>query len=310
MRVAIIGAGGVGGYLAARLADADAAEVHLVARGSHLEALRAEGLVLRSTLGDAHVRTEVTGDTSEIGPVDVVVFAVKTTDTDEALGQLRPLIGRQTFAVSFQNGVDNAQRLAAAAGEDHVIGGVAFIFSTIAEPGVIQHTGGPARFVFGELDGRTTDRVTQFRDACRDAGIEAEVTDDIRTAIWRKFLFICAHAGMTAAARLPLGPLREDPAGWAMYRRVAEEVAAVAAAEDVGLPDDAVETALELAQGLEADSYSSLHYDLEHGKPMELDSLNGRVVALARRHGLDVPANEAIHALLSPWAARNQSRRS
>ncbi len=307
MRIAIVGSGGVGGYLGARLADAGAADVHLIARGPHLVALRRDGLRLRSSFGDVHVQVPATDDASEVGPADVVVFAVKGTDTDEAAGQLDPLIGDETAVISFQNGIDNEQRIGAVVGDHHVLGGVAFIFSTIAEPGLIHHTGGPARFVFGEMDGRMTTRATRFLDACRRADIDAEVSEDIRTAMWRKFMFVCAQAGMTAAARLPLGALRDDPAAWRMYRQVAQEVADVASAAGIALGEDAVETTMKLAQDLDGDSYSSLHYDLEHGKPMELESLNGQVVALARVHDLDVPANEAIYSLLAPWASRNRA---
>ncbi|MGH2808423.1 MAG: 2-dehydropantoate 2-reductase [Actinomycetota bacterium] len=309
MRVAIFGAGGVGGYLGARLAGGGAADVHLIARGAHLDALRRNGLELRSVFGDARVTVAATDDPSEIGPVDVIVFTVKATDTADASRRLRPLLGEDTAVISFQNGVDNEQRIAAAIGERHVLGGVAFIFATIAEPGVIDHTGGPTRFVFGELNGATTKRAKRFLDVCRAAGIDVEISGDIRTAMWRKFVFICAHAGMTAAARMPVGALREDDAAWHMYRQVVEEGCAVAAAEGIGLPDDAVDTAMELAQGLDLGAYSSLHYDLEHGKPMELESLNGYVAALGRRHDVDVPANAAIYALLSPSARRNRAGR-
>lgn len=307
MRVAILGAGGVGAYLGARLAHAGAAGVHLVARGSHLEALRRGGLELRSVLGDVHVEIPATAEPAEIGPVDVVVFTVKSTDTDEAAGRLAPLLGKDTAVISFQNGVDNEERIAAVVGDDHVLGGAAYIFSTIAEPGVIHHTGGPARFFFGELNGHPTERATRFLDACREADVDAELSEDIRGVMWRKFVFICAQAGMTAAARLPVGALREDAEAWKMYRQIVEEVCAVAAAEGIPLGNDVVEEAMQLAGGLDPDTYSSLHYDLEHGKSMELEALTGRVVALGRRHGVDVPANEAIYALLSPWAARNRA---
>jgi 2-dehydropantoate 2-reductase len=303
LRVAILGAGGVGGYLGARLADAEAADVHLVARGSHLEALKRDGLALRSVFGDVRVEIPATADTAEIGSVDIVVFAVKSTDTDDAARLLAPLIRANTAVISFQNGVDNEDRIAAVVGNEHVLGGVAFIFSTIAGPGVIEHTGGPTRFVFGELNGEITERARRFLDACLEAGIDSALSDDIRVLMWQKLAFICAQAGMTAATRLPVGRLRADAEAWQMFRRVVEEVFAVGAADGISVPNDAVKAAMELADSLDADAYSSLHYDLQHGKPMELESLNGHVVALGRRYGLDVPANEAIYALLSPWAS-------
>jgi 2-dehydropantoate 2-reductase len=302
MRIAVFGAGGVGGYLAGRLAGAGTADVHLLARGRHLDALRRGGLRVRSVFGDLHVDLPATDDPSDIGPVDVVVFTVKAIDTAGAAAQLGPLLGDGTAVITFQNGIDNPDVIAATIGSGHALGGVALIFSTIQEPGVIDHTGGPTRFIVGELDGSRSGRAERFVAACAAAGVEAEVTGDIRAAMWRKFAFICAQSGMTAATRLPVGRLREDPATWGMFRRLVEEVCAVAAAEGVELPEATAETIVGLAEGLDADAYSSLHHDLTHGKPLELDTLNGTVVRLGHAHGVPVPMNEAIHALLSPWA--------
>ncbi len=305
MRVAVFGAGGVGGYLGARLADAGAADVHLIARGAHLDALRSDGLELRSIDGGCRVDVPATDDPSEIGPVDVVVFTVKSTDSREAAAALAPMLHDDTAVISFQNGVDNEAWIAEEVGEGHVLGGAAYIFSTIAEPGVVDHTGGPSRFVFGELDGGRSQRAEAFLRACEDADIDAELSEDIRAVKWRKLTLMCAVGGMTAASRLPLGALREDDAAWRMFTRIAEEVCAVAAVEDVGLPDDTVERTVRFAGRLGADSCSSLYHDLTHDKPMELEALNGAVVRRGHEHGIDVPMNEAVQALLSPWAERN-----
>lgn len=305
MRVAVFGAGGVGGYLGARLADAAAADVRLVARGEHLRALRESGLELRSIDGGCQVDVPATDDPSEVGPVDVVVFTVKSTDTRAAAAALPPVLHDDTAVISFQNGVDNEAWIAEDVGEGHVLGGAAYIFSTIAEPGVVDHTGGPSRFVFGELDGRRSDRAEAFLAACLDAGVDAELSEDVRAVKWRKFVLMCAVGGTTAASRLPLGILREDDEAWGMFARIADEVCAVAAVEDVGLPDDTAERTVRFAEGLGEDSYSSLYHDLTHGKPMELEALNGAVVRRGREHGVHVPANEAVVALLSPWAARH-----
>ncbi len=306
MRIAVFGAGGVGAYLGARMADAGTAEVHLVARGSHLEALKNDGLRVKSGLGDVKVSVPATDDPGEIGPVDVVVFTVKATETERAAGRLEPLLGEDTAVVSFQNGVDNEAKIAEVIGPTHVLGGAAYIFSTIAEPGLIHHTGGPARFIFGEMHGRTTDRAKRFDSALRDAGVDSDISENIKVLMWRKFVFICAQAGMSTAARLPAGALREDPEAWRMYREVVNEVCAVAVAEGIAIGDHTAEQTMGFARDLDAGAFSSLHYDLEHDKPMELEALNGHVVKLGRRHGIPVPANEAIYALLSPWAARNK----
>ena len=304
MKFAVFGAGGIGGYLGARLADAGH-EVHLIARGAHLEALRRDGLVLESVAGDTTVDLPATDDPSDIGPVDAVLVCVKAQDTREVATQLDPLLDPDTAVVSFQNGVDNERWLAEAVGESHVVGGVAYIFSTIASPGVVEHTGGPARFVYGELDGERTDRIEALDAAMRECeGVDAVLAADINVALWRKFAFICAHSGMTAATRLPVGAIRETDASWTMYRRIVEEVCAVARAEGVALPDDTVDEWLDFARDLDADSASSLHYDLTHEKPLELEALNAAVVDHAGSVDVEVPMNEAVTGVLAPWAAR------
>ncbi len=303
MRFAVFGAGGVGGYLGARLADAGH-DVTLIGRGEHLAALRADGCRVESLHGDTSVVVPATDDPAEIGECDFVLFCVKAHDTKEAAAQLEPLLGDDTGVVSFQNGVDNEEWLAEAVGRDHVIGGVAYIFSTIKEPGLIAHTGGPARFIYGELDGHQTPRIERLDDAfSASPGIEAVLADDIDVERWRKFVFICAQAGMTGATRRPLGDIRSTAATWRMYRRLMDEVAAVARAKDIDLPDDTVEEWVSFAGELEPDTSSSLHYDLSHGKQLELDALNGSVVRHAAEVGVDVPMNEAVTAILRPWEA-------
>jgi 2-dehydropantoate 2-reductase len=302
MRFAIFGAGGIGGYLGARLADAGH-DVSLVARGDHLAALQSEGLRVESVAGDVTVDLFATDDPDDVGPVDYVLFTVKAYDTRDAAADLEPLLGPETAVVSFQNGVDNEQWIADEVGRSHVVGGVAYIFSTIKSPGVIAHTGGPARFVYGERDGSRTDRIAALDDALTECqGVDAVLADDVRQELWKKFAFICAQSGMTAATRKPLGDIRAAADSWAMYRRVIEEVVAVASAEDAALPADTVDEWVEFAADLDDDVTSSLYYDLTHDKRLELDALNASVVRHAERVDVDVPMNEAITAVLRPWA--------
>jgi len=309
VKVGVLGAGGVGGYFGGRLAQAGT-EVHFLARGAHLHALREKGLRVRSTLGDFDLSVRATDDPTEIGGCDFVLFCVKSYDTEEAAGRLGPLIGEATAVASLQNGIDNEEKIAAAVGWDHVMGGAAFIFSTIAEPGVIDHSGGPARVVFGEMDGRRTDRAERLL-ALFDhaAGVDASITTDIRSVLWNKFAFICAHAGMTASVRLSIGEIREVPESWVMFRRILDEVAAVAEVEGVTIDPQAIDRHLAFARELEGSSTSSLHYDLTHGRRMELDALHGTVVRLAGMHGIPVPMSEAVYAILRPWAVRNEAPR-
>ncbi|MDR5682429.1 MAG: 2-dehydropantoate 2-reductase [Armatimonadota bacterium] len=304
MKIAVYGAGGVGGYFGGRLALAGA-DVHLIARGAHLEALGQRGLRVRSLAGDFEVRLPATDEPERIGPCDAVLFCVKSYDTEEAASRLPPLLREGTAVVSLQNGVDNEEKIARAVGWEHVLGGAAFVFATIASPGVIAHTAGPGRIVFGEMDGTRSERATRLLEACRRAGVDAELHSDIRTVLWDKFAFICAQAGLTAAVRLPIGEIRGAPASWAMFRRIVEEVCAVAAAEGVPLPQDTADRHQEFAQRLEPDSLSSLHHDMTSGRRMELEALHGTVVRLARKHGIDVPMSQAVYAILEPWARRN-----
>ena len=304
MKIAVYGAGGVGAYFGGRLAEAGA-EVHLIARGDHLRALQRDGLRVESVHGDFALDLPATSDPAEIGPCDYVLFCVKSFDTDAAARRTHALLGEDTGVLSLQNGVDNERTLSAELGREHVLGGVAYIFSTIAEPGVITHTGGPGKIVFGELDGRRTRRGERLFDACECAGIDAELSIDIQRELWRKAAFICAQAGTTAAVRLPLGEVRRTDESWELYRRLLEEVVAVGESSGLDL-DGVVDEWLSFATELEDDAYSSLHYDMTHGKRMELEALHGAVRGRARERNVDVPMTEAVYAVLAPWAKRNE----
>jgi len=307
MKVAVYGAGGVGGYFGARLAEGGS-EVHLIARGAHLDALRQRGLQVESVKGELRLRLPATDDPREIGASDVVLFCVKSTDTESAARGLAPLLKEDTAVVTLQNGVDNESILSKAIPPVHVVGGVAYILATLSAPGVVSHQGELARIVFGELDGRRSARLGRLLDACRSAGIDAELSVNIRTELWRKLAVICATAGMTAAVRLPLGDIRRSSAALDMYRRIVEEVMAVAQAEGISMAQDTVSRVMALVPRLPGEWYSSLHYDMTRGKPMEIEALHGAVVRSARRAGIEVPMNEAVYAILEPWARRNRAR--
>jgi 2-dehydropantoate 2-reductase len=304
-RIAVYGAGGVGGYFGARLARAGA-EVHVIARGAHLRALREHGLRVRSVKGDFQVPVRATDDPADIGPCQFVLLCVKTFDTDAAAARLGPLVGAGTAVVSLQNGVENEEKLARAVGEGHVMGGAAFIFAGIAEPGVIVHSGGPASVTFGELDGRTSQRAQHLLAWCEQAGFQAELSASIKTVLWAKLAFICAQAGLTAAVRLPIGEIRTVDVAWAAFNRLVAEVCAVAEADGSPVSRAAQDSALALAQTIEPGSFSSLHDDLVAGRRLELEALHGFVVRRAAQHALAVPTLEAVYAILQPWAVRNQ----
>jgi 2-dehydropantoate 2-reductase len=302
MRLLVAGAGGVGGYFGAKLARAGT-RVVVLARGAHLEAIRARGLTVRSTLeGEWTVPVEAVADARGLPPVDAVLLCVKSFDTETATDALRPAAGPDTGVLSLQNGVDNEAKIDARLGPGHALGGAAYVFATIERPGVIGHRFG-GRVVFGELDGVPRPRTERLRDAFQAAGIPVEVVADIRRVLWEKYVFICAQAGMTALARCPIGAVRTTPATWRMYRRIVEEVAALARASGVALADDVVDRVVEAGAAVAPEAYSSLHHDLVEGRRLELEALHGHAARLGGRLGVPTPMVDAVYAALAPHAA-------
>ena len=252
--------------------------------------------------GEFAVDVPATDDPADIGPCDVVLFCVKSYDTESAVDLLLPLLRATTAVVSLQNGVDNEEKIAGRIGPGHVMGGAAFIFASVVEPGVVRDAGGPGSLLFGELDGSRSARGEALAAACENAGIPAELVTDIRVRLWDKFAFICAQAGMTACTRLPIGEIRAVPESWAMFRALVDEVVAVGAAEGVDLASDTAPRIARFAQGLPAAGFSSLHDDLVHGRRLEVEALHGFVARRSRAHGLPAPMTEAVYALLKPHA--------
>ena len=305
MRIAVVGAGGVGCYFGGRLARAGG-DVHLLARGRHLRAIRDHGLRISGARGEFAVALPATDDPADIGPSDIVLFCVKSYDTKAAVELLPPLLHPTTAVVSLQNGIDSDEKIAARVGPEHVMGGAAFIFASVVEPGVVHDAGGPGSLVFGELDGSTSARGEALLAMCEKAGIPAELVTDIRVRLWDKFAFICAQAGMTACTHLPIGEVRAIPETWAMFRKIVDEVVALGAAEGVGLPSETGPKIARFAQALPAGGFSSLYHDLVGGRPLELEALHGFVVQRSRAHGLAAPMSEAVYALLKPHAVPAQ----
>ena len=301
MNVVVMGTGGVGGYFGAKLALSGTA-VTFVARGAHLDAIRERGLTIRSTVeGEFTVRAPAVAELTGHPRADAVAFCVKSFDTERAAEAIRPVVGPETAVLSLQNGVDNEEKIDAALGAGHAVGGVAYVFAAIGEPGVITHTHG-GRIVLGEMDGETRPRTKALLDAFTRAGIPAGLAPDIRTALWEKYLVITAQAGMTALTRKPVGVIREIAETWKMYRLLVEELAAIAAREKIALASDIVDRLLGAVAGLKPDTTSSMHYDLAHGKRLELEALQGHAVRLGERHGVATPMLFAVYAGLRPHA--------
>ncbi|WIX82670.1 2-dehydropantoate 2-reductase [Amycolatopsis carbonis] len=299
MRVVVMGTGGVGGYFGARLAQGGH-DVSFIARGKHLEALRANGLKVESPVGDVHLpKIDVTDDPTRLAPADLVLFGVKLWDTEASAELIKPLLTEQTAVVSFQNGVVKDDILRRVLGPEHVIGGVCYIAATIAEPGVIRHTGTLQKLVFGEYDGTTSARVQKFHDACAESNIDVEISTGIEQTIWEKFVFLVGLSGTTSTARTTIGPIRANPRSRAFLHDVMAEVVEVARAQGVALPADYADDRLAFTDGVPEGMTSSMHHDLERGNRLEVTWLSGDVVERGKALGVPTPCNRAITDILA-----------
>ena len=302
MRIAVIGAGAVGGAFGAALAKAGA-DVSFVARGAHLAAMRARGLRVLGPRGDVHVEpAQATGDPADIGPVDVVLFCVKLWDVESAGAAIRPLVGSDTAVIPLQNGIDASERLIPILGKEAVMGGVAQISATIAEPGVIRQTGTFMRLVFGELDGRASQRGAAFQALCQRAGFDSVNSTEILTALWEKFVLLATNSSVVALTRLPFGKLRDDPEVFALFEKAIVEVGAVGRARGVRLPADLEARLLQSTRNFPPEMMPSMAVDLLRGNRLELPWLAGKVVALGRELGVPTPTFDVMFAALKPYA--------
>lgn len=298
MKIAFMGAGGVGGLIGARLANAGC-DVSFVARGAHLKAMREHGLRLESSVGDVHVRdVKATDDPAAIGPVDLVILAVKLWDTEAAARAMKPLLGPETAVLSLQNGVRKDDILRPIVGEKALMGGVAYMGTAISRPGVIHHTGTMQRVVFGEYDGRRSARAEALLASLKKTGIDAQISDDVRRSIWEKFVFLVAMAAVTASIRLPIGPIRSHPLTRQFYLDALREAAAVGRAHGVRLPEDFAEERMRFVDTLPATMTASLQLDLERGNPLEVEWLSGSVVDLGAAAGVPTPIHRAVRDIL------------
>jgi 2-dehydropantoate 2-reductase len=307
MRIAIYGAGAVGGYFGGRLAEAGE-DVVFLARGEHLRAIGDHGLRVTSIAGDFTINpAHATDRPADIGPVDAVLVCVKAWQVPAAALAMRPLVGPHTFVVPLQNGVEAPEQLAAVLGAEHVLGGLCRIIAQVAEPGHIRHSGAEPYIALGELEGglRTTGRAERLRDAfARARGVTVEISPDIRAAMWLKFLFIASMSGVGAVTRVPIGVVRDRAETRRMLEQAFEEIAAVAAALGVGLPANAVEETMAFVDTLPQDGTASMQRDIMAGRPSELETQNGAVVRLGRRTGVPVPLHAFIYQALLPLELR------
>jgi 2-dehydropantoate 2-reductase len=308
MKIAVMGSGGVGGYYGGLLARAGH-DATFIARGAHLEALRANGLQVKSVHGDFDVpSTQATDDPAEVGPVDPVLVCVKTPDTAAVAHAIKPLVGPDTIVVSLQNGIDAAERFGEVVGVEHVLAGATWVSSAIATPGVIRQLSTFRRIVVGELDGRVTPRARSVVEAFKDTGVTVELSTDIRRVLWTKFVFISAISGVGSLTRLEIGEYRAVPETRSLLTNLMREVEALARANGVALDSDVVEGGLSIVDNAEPNIKPSMQRDVEAGRPSELEALIGVIGRQGRELGVPTPTADLVYAALLPRELKARKR--
>lgn len=306
MKFAILGSGAVGGYFGAKLARSGQ-EVTFIARGAHLEAIRARGLDVKSAkLGDFTVRAAAESDTVKVGPVDVAIVSVKAYDNATALPMLTPMLGPETVVLTLQNGVDSVDEIAAIAGESRTLGGTTYVATALEAPGLIVQTGVHRSIIFGEVFGDRrgiSPRVQAIADLFAAADIQVTPVADARVPIWDKFVYLVAFSGFTGASRLAIGHLWKFPKVRDMFYATSREIAAIAKAEGVTISNDRFETLKEYMDNIPPTTRSSLLIDLEQGKRIEVEALQGAAVRRAEQLGVPVPITSTLYAVLKAWEA-------
>jgi len=301
MRIAVVGAGGVGGGFGVALAKAGA-DVTFIARGAHLAAMKSHGLKVQGGRGESHlVPTQATDNPADIGKVDFVLFCVKQWDVESAGHHIKPLIGPNTAVIPLQNGVDAAERLIPILGANAVMGGVAQISASIIGPGLINQVGTFMRMIFGELDGKRSKRGEELLALCLKAGFDATLSEAILTDLWMKFILLASNASIMALARQPIGKMRDDPEMRPIFTAAYQEAFDVGRARGVALPADAVETILKNTYHFPPDMKPSMALDLDRGNRLELPWLGGKVVELGRKAGVPTPTHSLMYAMLKPY---------
>jgi len=301
MKIAVVAAGAVGGYFGARLAAAGH-DVTFIARGAHLDAIRRDGLKVESTLGNLHLtNAKATDDATTVGPVDVVLFAVKLWDTEAAGQAMLPLVGPDTRVITLQNGVDSVERLAPIIGDAAAIGGATYVVSNVPTPGTIRHTGAIAKIRCGRLDRRPDAVLARYVYEIMAAKIDITLSDDMWLDLWKKFALLSGTSGATASTRQPLGVIRDDPDMRVLLQRLMQETVTVGRAAGVPFTDDIAAELDRSIAGFPPTMRASMANDLDAGNRLELDWLAGKVVALGRKYSLATPTQDAVYAILKPF---------
>jgi len=300
MKIAVMGAGGTGGYYGGLLAR-QGHEVSLIARGAHLEAIRKNGLQVNSIHGDFIANpAKASDDPAQIGPVDLVLFCTKTYDTEEAAKAIKPIVGESTTVLSLQNGIDAAERIGKIAGSEHMLAGATWISAAVEAPGVIKQVSQFRRVVLGELDGSLTPRLQAVYEAFKETGITAELSENILKILWTKFVFISAASSFGSLTRLPMGDYRAVPETRAMITGLMKEVRAVAQAQGAPLDADVVEKSLKFMDDAAPQIKASMQLDVETGRRTEIESMIGVIGRKGRQAGVQTPVADMVYAALLP----------
>jgi 2-dehydropantoate 2-reductase len=295
MKIAAMAAGAVGSYFGGRM-QAAGHDVAYIARRAHLDALRKDGLKIQSVLGDLHLpKVKATPDPKEVGPVDIVLFAVKLWDTETAAELARPLVGPDTRIITLQNGVDSYERVSAILGKQHTIPGTAYIAAVLGGPGVMLHTSKFATMRCGPIDGKPDAKLDAFVEAAKAANIDIQPQDDMNRERWQKFIFLSSMAGMNCMTRQPIGQILADPETRAFYKRLMEECLAVGQKSGARVPSSWVDDRMSFSDNAPPGMKASMLHDLEAGNRLELDWLTGKVVSLGKELGVPTPASQAVY---------------
>ncbi|OGO31071.1 MAG: 2-dehydropantoate 2-reductase [Chloroflexi bacterium RBG_16_54_11] len=300
MHIVIFGAGGVGGYFGGRLAQAGQ-PVTFIARGEHLHAMLSDGLRVDSLKGDFTIKpVTATDDPSKVEKADAILLCVKTWQITRAAKAIVPMLGKETFIVPLENGVEAPAQLAEILGREHVLGGLCRIASRIAAPGYILHTGIEPYVALGELDNRPSSRAQDLLDCFTHAGVLAEIPADINIAMWQKFLFISGVGGIGAVTRVPIGAFRSHPQARKLLEAALDECFSVATAQGIHLPTDCVTKTLAYIDSLPHGTVASMQRDIMEGRPSELEAQNGTIVRLGQMLDILTPVNAFIYHSLLP----------
>jgi 2-dehydropantoate 2-reductase len=289
-------AGAVGAYFGGRM-QAAGHDVAYIARRAHLDALRKDGLKIESVHGDLHLpKVNATDDPKQIGPVDIVLFAVKLWDTETAAELAKPLVGPNTRVITLQNGVDSYERVSGILGKEQTCPGTAYIAAVLGGPGVMRHTSKFATMRVGRMDGKPDTKLAAFVEAAKAANIDIQPQDDMNRERWQKFIFLSSMAGVNCMMREPIGKVLADPDTRRFYRTLMEECLKVGQTSGAKVPESWVDDRMTFSDNAPPGMKASMYHDLEAGNRLELDWLTGKVVSLGHQLGVPVPASEAVYA--------------